>query len=163
MLRAILIATALTLPSLATAQTLDNTQIDRADVPDSVWTTARSIAPTAAFIEFGVEWEGDLKTYELGAFDADGLHLELDILPDGTLQEIEWETPLSEVQTPVIVEFRMHYPGATMTYVERSIRPNGYTVYEIQGTDVDGSAVDFEVMDNGRRLLVLAGSENPAS
>lgn len=163
MLRTLLFATPLILPTIVFAQTLDNTPIERSEIPDAVWTTVRSVAPTAAFTEFGFEMEDGLKVYELGTIDPDGLHLELDVLEDGTLQEIEWETPLSEVKTSVLVEFRLHYPGATMNYVERSIRPNGYTVYEIEGTDIDGSLIDFEVMDNGRRLLVLAGATETAS
>ncbi|MGB3455828.1 MAG: hypothetical protein WBG08_14070 [Litorimonas sp.] len=151
----VLAAFGLALPGLVTAQTPDNERIDRADVPAAVWATVRRVAPTAAFTEFGVETEGYLRIYELGAFDADGLHLEIDVLADGNLQEIEWETPLSEVQTAVQVEFRLAHPGATMDYVERSIRPNGYTVYEIEGRAEDGALIDFEVMDNGRRLLVL--------
>ncbi|MEM7730111.1 MAG: hypothetical protein AAF311_12690 [Pseudomonadota bacterium] len=164
MVRALLLA-ALTLPTLAlpshaAAQALDNQPIDRADVPAVVWTTVRRIAPTAAFTEFGLETEDGVRIYELGAFDPDGLHLELDVLADGTLQEIEWETPLSEVQTPVHVEFRLNHPGATLTYAERSIRPNGHTVYELQGFDAQGEPIDFEVMDNGRRLLVLSAAED---
>ncbi|MGB6231224.1 MAG: hypothetical protein WBF53_13975 [Litorimonas sp.] len=143
----------------AFAQTLDNTPIDRADIPDAVWATASRVAPDAIFTEFGLEVEGEQRIYELGLIDPDGLHLEVDVLADGTLQEIEWETPLSEVQMAVRVEFGFHYPEARIAYVERSIRPNGYTVYEIEGRDADGALIDLEVLDNGRRLMVLAAGD----
>ena len=121
-----LILTALmTLPALAglglnnsaAAQTRDNQPISRSDIPSAVWDTVRSVAPTAAFTEFGLEREADVNVYELGAIDPDGLHLELDVLTDGTLQEIEWETPLSKVQMPVRNEFRFLHPNAEITYV----------------------------------------------
>ncbi|WP_298915903.1 hypothetical protein [uncultured Algimonas sp.] len=150
-----LLLAATALPTAVIAQTPDNIGIDRDDVPPAVWRTVRSVAPTAAFTEFGYEMEDGVKVFELGARDADGLHLELDVLPDGTLEEIEWETPLSQVQTPVLVEFRLSHPDATPQYVERSIRPNGHTVYEIEGRTADGELIDFEVMNNGRRLMVL--------
>lgn len=155
----------LILPLSAGAQTIDNIQIDRSEVPATIRETAAHIAPDAFFMEFGYEIElidgAKRRVFELGTRDADGLHLEIDILDDGSLQEIEWETPLEDVQMPVRVEFSLQYPGGKILFVERSIRPNGHTVYEIEGTDADGSRVDLEVMDNGRALIVLTNDITP--
>ncbi len=145
---------------LASAQTggADNTQINRATVPAAVMETARYYAPDLGFTEFGTETEDGALVYEIGGFDPFGHHVEIDVTPDGTLLEIEWETPFESFPAAVRVEFEVAHPDAKVVFSERSIRANGNIVYEIDAISAAGDAFEFEMKETsgGLRRLDVA-------
>jgi|GEM_PF-5431513 len=161
-LQNVLLAAVFLQPISATAQTPDNTPISRADVPDIVLKAAHHHGPGLIFTEYGVEIEDDLQVYELGAEDPDGMYVEIDILADGTLQEIEWETPINALPVAVHMEFFEHVAGGQISFAERSIRPDGYIIYEIEGRDMDDGFVDVEIADTGRTLRLVSIIQSPA-
>ncbi len=135
----------------------DNIEINRSDVPIAALKTAEHFAPGVIFTRYAYEDENGTKVYEFEAHDADGRHIEVDVLADGTLQEIEMEKAENEVPMYVLMELSITQPDFVPTFIEASIRPTGEIVYEFEGME-HGKPADYEVLDDGRSVQLLAGS-----
>ena len=148
----ILLPLTVALPVLA----LDNIGIKRAEVPPAALGTAKYYAPGVTFTRYAYEDENGIRIYEFESHDSEGRHIEVDVLADGTLQEIEMEKHWDE--TPVAVQFELTigHSGFIPTFIEASIRPDGTTVYEFEGIDKNGAFADYEILDNGPTVKLLA-------
>ena len=152
MLKQCLILAALSCP--LTASAFDNIEIQRGDVPIAA---LKTYAPGVIFTRYAYEDEYGQRIYEFEAYDMDGRHIEVDVLADGTLQEIEMEKTWDEVPTYVVMELTIAHPDFLPEFIEASIRPNGETVYEFEGLEA-GQPADYEVLDTGRSVKLLAKS-----
>lgn len=135
-----------------TAQAFDNIEIERKDVPVAALKTAEYYAPGVTFVRYAYEDEGATRIYEFEGKGVDGKHIEIDVIADGTLQEIEIEIDKSEIPVSVSIELSLLHKGFVIDFVEMSARPNGTIVYEFEGYDDAHNFIDVEISDNGRRL-----------
>lgn len=173
MFRPLPLAASLMLFASTAAYGYDNTEITRAEVPLAVLQTAAHYAPELTFTRFAYEIETktyysaettfnrfadaeetSVRVYELEAQDANGRHIELDILSDGTLEEIEFEKTWDEVPIAVQIELNLHSPDFTPSFIEASVRPDGSTVYEFEG-HVKGEFADIEILENGVSISLV--------
>ncbi|WP_026942783.1 PepSY domain-containing protein [Hellea balneolensis] len=139
------------------ALAFDNIEIQRGEVPTAALKTAEHYAPGVVFTRYAYEDENGQRIYEFEAHDMDGRHIEVDVLADGTLQEIEMEKEWDEVPIYVAMELTIEHPNFSPEFIEASIRPNGETVYEFEGIEA-GLPTDYEVLDTGRSVKILAKS-----
>ena len=138
-----------------TAYGFDNIEIPRSEVPLAAMETAVHYAPSLIFTRYAYEDEDGLRIYEFEAQDANGHHIELDILADGTLQEIELEITWDEVPIAVQIELYLQNPDFKPKFIEASVRPDGTTVYEFEGT-VKGEFTDIEILESGVAITLHA-------
>ena len=125
------------------------------DVPEVVMETAISTAPDLDFKKVSVEIEDGVKVYEFEAMQ-DGKRIEVDVLEDGTLDEVEMETAYEDVPETVRLALAQAYPDFSPSFIETSVRADGVFVYEFTGTMADGTAKDIEVGEDGAILSVSA-------
>jgi hypothetical protein len=124
------------------------------DVPVQVMETAISTAPDLNFDRVSIETENGVRVYEFEATTHDGKHVEVDVLEDGTLDEVEMETELSDVPASVIKVLQTEKPGFEPSFIEASVRANGVFAYEFSGTTIDGQDIDIEISEDGDVLSV---------
>ncbi|MEM9494766.1 MAG: hypothetical protein AAGA09_02090 [Pseudomonadota bacterium] len=140
----------------ATALAISNaaeTMVTIDDVPEPVLETAIATAPGAVFDRISIEIENGVTVYEFESKDAAGRHIEIDVLEDGTLDEIELETTLNETPLAVREAMKKTAPGFEPTYIEASVRADGSYIYELEGV-YQGSEVDMEITEDGRVLFL---------
>lgn len=151
MKRALIITAALGFAATAFAE--DEEFISLEDAPPAAMETALATAPGATFETVAIEREEGLAIYEFRGADYAGRKIEVDVLEDGSLQEIEMQIAMSEVPQPVIDVLSETTPGFSPTYVELSVRDNGSTiVYEFEGV-LENQEVDVEVAESGELLF----------
>lgn len=154
MQRALLLIAAawLAAPAYAHAET----EISFDDVPDNVMETAIETAPGVSFDRVSTEIENGQMVYEFEAEDHAGNHIEIDVLEDGSLDEIEMELDWNAVPVAVANSLQNTAPGFEPTYIELSVREGGGVfVYEFEG-EFDGQEVDIEIDESGD-VLVFTG------
>lgn len=87
-----------------------------------------------------------------------GAAVEVDVRPDGSIEEIEMVVTDADVPAEAMTMFTTMFPGFELVKIESSQRPtrNGFTAmwYEFDGTTADGMAVDIEVNAAGTKYLV---------
>ena len=149
-LAACLVAT----PSLAN----EETEISITDAPAELLDVARETAPGVEFTRVSIEEEVSGKVYEFEAVDYAGRHIEIDVLEDGTLEEIEMEISESEIPSAVRETLETTIPGFEPDYIELSVRQNGADfVYEFQG-EYEGAQIDIEIAEDGKLLVISDGA-----
>ncbi len=132
----------------------EETEISFDDVPPAVMETAIATAPGVDFYRVSIEVENGVSIYEFEAKDYAGRHVEIDVFEDGSLEEIEMETELSEVPDAVMNTLNSAAPGFEPSYIELSVRLGGRDfVYEFEGR-LNGVAVDIEIREDGELLFI---------
>jgi hypothetical protein len=132
-------------------------EVKLADVPGWVLHTAAVALPTATWTkaqldkdEIGAVWE------ILGTKDGKGV--EVDVFPDGSLEEIELIVDADQVPAAPAKLFGDNFKGFKTTKIEQSIRTTRTglleTWWEWDGTTSGGTAVDVEVDNAGKVYLV---------
>lgn len=96
---------------------------------------------------FNTEQEDVGTIYEFQALGPDGCGIEVDIIG---LDELEREILSATLQqeAPLVAQ-ALTAQGITPTFIERSDRPGGVVVYEIEGTNAQGQAVEAEFNPDG--------------
>jgi len=138
-------------------QAQDNAEIDPAEIPAIAFDTARKFAPGIQFTRFAYEDEGPHRVYEFSGKDADGRQIEIDVMADGSLQEIEMETPWDEIPVYIQIEFDLKAPEMEPDLIEQSIRPDGSTIYEFEQM-VEGQLIEVEILSTGKAIKMLSKS-----
>ena len=134
------------------------TIINIEDVPANVLETAIQTAPGSEFYRVSTETENGVLVYEFEATSFDGKHIEVDVLADGTLDEVEMEMSLDELPTEVTQGLFAQYPGFTPSYIEASIRSDWSTVYEIEGVSASGERLAVDINESGDIISVSDGA-----
>jgi len=149
------------LPGVAAAQDsgAEETTIDNA--PAWVRNTAdRAVAvffTGATITSAQLDVEGPLPTFEFAGTAEGDQGFEIDIWPDGTLEEIEAIVAADAVPANVAAIFAAQFPEFQIETIEMSTRPgkNGlYDVwYEYAGLDA-GADLDVEINEAGTVMVV---------
>jgi hypothetical protein len=89
----------------------------------------QTFGPSAVIVSAQTDPEGDFLTYEFTGAAPGILGFEIDVLPDGKVEEIEQVIPASMVPTDVLARLTTFFPNFQPTTVEKSTRAaaNGLT------------------------------------
>lgn len=136
------LATLLALPALAQ----EEGEMSMDEVPQEVMSAAEEANSIGCEFESAAMDEG---TYELAGTMQGGMGCEIDVLEDGTIDEVEEEIAMEDVPEAVSSTLESEMSGFEPSYIERSHRENGESVfYEFEGTH-DGGEVDVEIAEDG--------------
>lgn len=141
---------ALGLPVFAQAQ--QETTIRMEDVPLAARAAAESHARGVRFEKVQVDDDEGTRTYEFSGQMDNGLIYEVDVLADGTVEEIEEEIGFSMVPQDIQDVLKAQLPGFDPRMIARSSRPDGSIFYEFRGTR-GGQEIDVEVNAVGAQLM----------
>jgi hypothetical protein len=154
----------LSLPSVVYAQGTQENTVPLNQVPVWVLNAAKLAAnqffgPTAVIVSAQTDPEGDFLTYEFTGAAPGILGFEIDVLPDGKVEEVEQVIPASSVPTNVLARLTTFFPNFQPTLVEKSTRPaaNGLTAvwYEFEGR-LRTEEVDIEINASSLSILIEA-------
>jgi hypothetical protein len=155
MRKVLYVAMAMTLAGSARAE---ERPIKLEEVPPLVMQTAKAAMPGVVFGAAQIDTYDTETIYELKGKLPDGKQVEIDVYPDGFVEEIEIIIEKSDVPGQVMAFFDKRFPGFKVTKIEKSIRPcrNGLKTvwYEFDGITAQGEAVDIEVDENATKYLV---------
>jgi hypothetical protein len=144
-------------PGFAVKPFAGETVVPIANVPAWVLHTANTAAPDAEWTSVELDQDDIEAVYELIGTGF-GTDIELDVRPDGSLEEIELTIEPAEVPAAAAELFTKSFPGFTTTKIEKSVRPTRTGVletwFEWDGTTSGGLAVDVEVDATGSMYLV---------
>lgn len=142
-------AVALAAPAFAQ----DEQEITLEDVPAAAMEAAQAAMPDVTFETVGFDDDEGTATYELAGANADGTMIEVDVLEDGTIEEIEEEVALEDLPEAVTAAWEENMAGVTPSAIEKSTREDGASiVYEFEG-EQDGAAFDVEVNEDGSNWM----------
>lgn len=83
-----------------------------------------------------------------------GKAIEVDVLADGTVEDVEEETDMSEVPQEVSAAPEQNLAGFQPKFIEKSTRDDGDTViYEFEG-EPDGEQIDTEIESDGSNFTM---------
>lgn len=143
----ILAATVAVLGTVVAAQ--EETTVKMEDVPTVVMDAALANANGVTFDTVSM----DDGVFEFAGKAASGMGLEVDVMEDGTIEEIEEQIDASALPAEVAATLASSLAGFTPSYVEKSTRPEGVVVYEFEGT-VDGKEIDAEINADGTGFVM---------
>ena len=153
-------AIALAWPALAqTTGGGDENAISMDEVPEAAMTAAQENAMGVEFESVQIDPDNETETYEFSGTKEDGMMLEVDVLADGTIEEIEEEIAMEALPQAVSATLDAEAAGLEPSFVEKSTRDDGATiVYELEGT-LDGQEVDVEINEDGSGYVNNADME----
>ena len=129
-------------------------QIPISDVDDQALAIARSAAPGVRFITANVEFaERGMDVLELGGVTAAGVNVEVDLVRAGSIwrideveREVSWRQVPFDVKVILSVFFMEEWRPDV---IERSERPDGLVVYELEGKDAAGETLEMSITETG--------------
>lgn len=131
------------------------TKVD--DAPPWVTHVAKQAVPGATISSVQIDFDDYEAVYEYKG-TLSGKALEIDIRPDGSLEETELVIDRKDVPADVAKLFDSVFPKFALTKVERSTRPRPtglHTVYyEFDGKTEKGQSVDVEIDSRATTYLV---------
>lgn len=122
------------------------------EAPATVKAAAMAAVPGGELTELSIDEDDGVKVYEFDAVTADGDAVEIDVLEDGTVEEIEQEIALADVPPGVLAKLEETAPGFQAEEIERSSRPGGVEIYEFEG-EHDGQEAELEIDADGQLLI----------
>ena len=123
------------------------------DVPEAAMTAAQENAMGVEFENVQIDPDNETETFEFAGTKEDGMSLEVDVLADGTIEEIEEEITMEQVPQAVSATLDAEVSGMEPSFIEKSTREDGsLIVYEFEGT-LDGQEVDVEVNEDGSNFV----------
>ena len=139
----LLSAATLALASIASAQ--EETTMTMEEVPAAVMDAANAANTMGVTFDAVAMDEG---VYEFSGTMESGMGYEVDVMEDGTIEEVEEQIEASELPEAVSDALDTNLAGFTPDYVERSTRADGAIVYEFEGTH-EGQEIDAEINADG--------------
>ena len=140
---------AMTLAALATpALAQDEKAITMDQAPPAARDAATKAVEGISFEKVQIDSDEGTETYEFAGKTADGVMIEVDVLADGTIEEIEQQIDASALPAEVKTTLDHNLPSFKPTMVEKSTRPNNAVVYELEGSH-EGKDVDVEINADG--------------
>lgn len=125
----------------------EENEMSMEEVPQAVMEAAQAEAERAGAELTAAAMDDD--AYELSGTLENGMGFEVDVLEDGTVDEIEEEIEMSEVPEAVTATLEENLSGFEPSYIERSTREGGaQIVYEFEGTH-EGTEIDVEINEDG--------------
>lgn len=149
--------TAAVLGLAAPAFAQEESQVGMDEVPQVAMDAAQAEADAmgVSFENVQVDDDEGTMTYELSGPMESGMMVEIDVLEDGTVEEIEEEVEMSAVPQEVTATLEENLSGFQPDVVEKSTRPaeDGRVVYEFEGTH-EGGEVDVEINEDGSNYMM---------
>lgn len=140
-------AAALALGSAALAQ--EETTMTMEEVPANVMEAANAANAKGVTFETVAMDDG---VYEFSGAMEGGMGYEIDVMEDGSIEEVEEQIEASELPEAVSAALESNLAGFTPEYVERSTRAEGLIVYEFEG-DHEGASIDAEINEDGSNFM----------
>ena len=140
-------AATLALSSAALAQ--EETTVTMEEVPAAVMDAATAANAMGVTFDAVAMDEG---VYEFSGTMDGGMGYEVDVMEDGTIEEVEEQIDASALPEAVTAALETNLAGFTPDYVERSIRADGAIVYEFEGTH-EGQTIDAEINEDGSNFM----------
>jgi hypothetical protein len=117
--------------------------------------SARTVAPEARFASYRFEVEDRQRIVEISGVDRDtSRRVEVDVYPDGQVESVAHEVPLSSVPREVRVLVEGGIPGFRPVRALRSIGFGFEVQYEIDGYAAGNKPVSVEVQPNAVEMKV---------
>ena len=138
---------------LALPVVAQETEVKMADVPAAAMEAAKANAKGVTFDKVMMDNDEGTATYEFSGKMTNGMMLEVDVLEDGTVEEIEEQIEASALPAEVTATLEKELAGFVPTMVEMSTREGGMVVYEFTGT-VDGKDIDAEINADGTNFMM---------
>jgi hypothetical protein len=150
-MKALLLGAAVSaLASVALAQ--EETTMTLEEVPqaamDAAMAQLEGAGITATFDTVAMDDDEGTMTYELSGTMEDGMMVEVDVLEDGTFEELEREISMEALPTEVTTALEAELPGFAPAMIEESTRPDGVVIYEFEGSH-QGQEIDAEIQADG--------------
>ena len=154
-MKALLLGAALSaLASAALAQ--EETTMTLEEVPQAAMDAAMAqlteAGITATLDTVATDDDEGTMTYELSGTMEDGMTVEVDVLEDGTFEELEREIAMDALPPEVVAALEQELPGFQPTTLEESTRPDGAVIYEFEGTH-EGQEIDAEIQADGTGFM----------
>jgi len=153
MKRFIFSAAVLSLAAPALAQ--EEQTVELTAVPKVAMDAAMARAEGATFEKAVIDNDEGTETYELSGKMADGMMIEVDVLADGTIEEVEKQIEASALPAAVSTALDATVPNMQPSIIEESTRPDGTVVYEFEGKNAEGKEVDVEINADGSNPKVI--------
>lgn len=149
----LLFATLTAALAFAASAHAQDTKIELSAVPQNIMDTAMKEVPDFKAASANTEMEDGKTVYEVQGMAGDK-KVEVDVMEDGTLDEVETEVDMSAVPKAVTDAVMGKMPNFKPNKIEESKRPAG-TFYEIEGMD-DTNKMDVEIMADGSSMKAEA-------
>jgi uncharacterized membrane protein YkoI len=136
-------------------------RIDRTALPPAVEKTVRAQSKGATIKGITTEVENGRRVYEAEMM-VDGHSLDIEIAPDGTLNEVEEEVAFNSLPTNVQASLTAKARGAKITKVESLMKKDKLVAYEaatLKGT----KRGEIQVDPKGKNSLVKSNRTNLAT
>lgn len=147
MKKLVIVAAALAFASPALGQ--EESEVSLEEVPAAALEAAQAKAEGVEFIKAQIDNDEGTETYELSGTAENGKAIEVDVLADGTIEEVEEEIDASELPQEVSAALEENLAGFQPSYIEKSTRDDGATVvYEFEG-EHNGKEIDAEINEDG--------------
>lgn len=124
----------------------EEAKVELSAVPKAVMDTAMKEVSGFKATTANSEMEDGKTVYEIQG-TADGKKVEVDVMEDGTLDEVETETEMGALPGAVTTAVMAKMPNFKASKIEESRRSAG-TYYEIEGMD-GSNKMDIEIMADG--------------
>lgn len=136
----------------AAAQAQEETAMTLEEVPQPALDAAMAMLEEAGisttFDAVALDDDEGTMTYEMSGMMEDGMKVEVDVLEDGTVEELEREIAIDALPAEVAATLEAELPGFAPTMIEESTRPDGVVIYEFEGTH-EGVEIDAEIAADG--------------
>lgn len=127
--------------------------------PPAALKAAMTAAPDVTFTAVAVEVEEGVVTLEFQGQRNDGSAVEVDVAMGWVALEVEDVIAFDAVPAPVREALALAMGEAFVpTSVEKSLRADA-VIYEFEGADADGRAIDIEIKAQGDSVVVLDDDE----
>ena len=147
------------LPTLAwSVEAKDEDSITMKDVPFAVKAAAQAAGNGVTFEKVDLDLDNGTATYELAGKGADGKIIEIDVLSDGTIEEVEQEISMDNVPDAVKKMLAKYMPKFKPDKAEKSTRTNFEVFYEFDGQDENGGELDIEIRSDGKQITIADDS-----
>lgn len=147
-------ATLAVLGLAAPAYAQEENEMSMEEVPAAAMEAAQANANGVEFESVAMDPDAGTDTYEFAGTMENGMAYEVDVLADGTIEEIEEEIEMDALPEEVMTALEENLSGFTPDMVEKSTREEGQTVvYEFEGTH-DGGEIDAEINEDGSNFMM---------
>lgn len=150
-----LAALALALPALAQEENMMKME----DAPAAAMDAAKANANGVEFETVQMDPDGETDTYEFAGKLESGMAYEVDVLADGTIEEIEEQIEMDAVPEAVKSALEAEMAGFEPEFIEMSTREDGaLIVYEFEGMHEE-QEVDVEINEDGSNFMMNEDTE----
>ena len=147
------------LPTIAwSVEAQDEDTITMKDVPFAAKAAAQAAGNGVTFEKVDLDLDNGTATYELAGKGADGKMIEINVLSDGTIEEVEQEISMDNVPEAVKKILAKYMPKFKADKAEKSTRTNFEVFYEFDGQDENGGELDIEVRSDGKQITLADDS-----